>query len=987
MAELLNNRMTRLLDRKLALSFAAVMLLLMVSGTGIAAYLFISLNSREENRLATVSARILGESVNRVALSGKYHARLLVEEMKNKVPELAYISVESPEGRIIAHSESYKNDSLALGDADSKLRLKCLETGLAQYGERSEDGRLVKEVIVPYRQGLDSSIKGVVRTAINLDKVRSEQKSILIALIFLSVVLTLGAVWILYILTQYYSATIRALAGRLQGIADSVPGLLYQFLRKPSGEVNMLFTSQELKKILDLDPDEPDRIFPDFYSCIEDASKQRFNDIVKVAAESPGIWNFEGKYHRRDGKIIEIHIIARTEKVEGGSIFSGVILDVTKQRETGEELRKSRNMLAHIMDCIPQAILWKDKNSVALGCNKKLAELTGFGDPALIPGKTDDELTVRLRSDADYSGEDKEVMLTKKTMHITRSMTGNGGMKRWLDITKVPLEAENGEAYGVLVVIEDISDRKNAEEELRRNRNMLAHVMDSVPQAIVWKDKNSVFLGCNKKFAEMTGIGDPQKIPGLKDADLPWDRHADVYVADDRDVMKTKTARRHIVEPIHTGNGQRWLDTSKIPLTDAAGEVYGVLAVLEDITDLKKAEEETLRLQEQLAQAQKMESVGRLAGGVAHDFNNMLHAILGHADMALAELSPDSPAYSDLVEIQTSAKRSADLTRQLLGFARKQTAIPVLMNLNDTIPGMLKMLKRLIGENITLKWSPGAQLMSVKIDPVQIDQILANLVVNARDAIDGINSGVISIETANTELDSAYPAMPGDILPGSYVMISVSDNGRGMDQSVQEHIFEPFFTTKAMGKGTGLGLATVFGIIRQNKGFINVYSEMDKGTSFKIYLPAVEEKALEPENLIEPEEDLSGSETILLVEDEPQVLKLAVQVLSRNGYRVISADRPVDAIAKMAAMNGTNVDLLVSDMIMPGMSGIELRKAVLQYKPEIKTIFMSGYTSDNVLNSNLRDSEASFLQKPFAMSSFLKKVRAVLDSDKNHVKN
>jgi len=379
-----------------------------------------------------------------------------------------------------------------------------------------------------------------------------------------------------------------------------------------------------------------------------------------------------------------------------------------------------------------------------------------------------------------------------------------------------------------------------------------------------------------------------------------------------------------------------------------------------DITERKLAEEEHKQLQAQLVQAQKMESVGRLAGGVAHDFNNMLGVILGHTEMALERLDPDQPLFADLQEVRKAAERSADLTRQLLAFARKQTVAPKVLDLNETVSGMLKMLQRLIGEGIDLAWLPGKALGPVKMDPSQIDQILANLCVNARDAIAGV--GKVTIETDNTTFDEAYCADHPGFLQGEYAMLAVSDSGCGMDAETLGHLFEPFFTTKDLGKGTGLGLATVYGAVKQNNGFINVYSEPGQGTTFKIYLPRHKAKAPVRADAATADPVKGGHETILLVEDEPEILRVTTMMLERMGYDVMGAKTPGEAI-RLAREHTGRIDLLMTDVVMPEMNGRDLAGNLLSIYPGIKRLFMSGYTANVIAHHGVLDEGVNFIQK------------------------
>ena len=387
-----------------------------------------------------------------------------------------------------------------------------------------------------------------------------------------------------------------------------------------------------------------------------------------------------------------------------------------------------------------------------------------------------------------------------------------------------------------------------------------------------------------------------------------------------------------------------------------------------------KAEAEKVKLEIQLQHAQKMESIGRLAGGVAHDFNNMLSVIIGHANLALMDLDPAQPVHVNMEQIRRAAERSADLTRQLLAFARKQTVAPKVVDLNDSVSGILVMLQRLIGEHITLKWLPEKGLWPVKIDPSQVDQILANLCVNARDAIAA--TGRIVIETRNVNVDAEYCAHNVIFVPGDYVCLAISDDGHGMDQETVSHIFEPFFTTKAVGEGTGLGLSTVYGAARQNNGFINVYSEQGLGTTLTLYLPRHLGPAAPPQAAARPVS--GGLETILLVEDEPAILDIAGEILKRLGYTVLAADSPDEAL-RLAREHEGAITLLLTDVVMPEMNGRDLAQKLVYLYPHLKRLFMSGYTADIIAQSGVLDEGVHFIQKPFSLTGLAAKVREVLD--------
>jgi two-component system sensor histidine kinase EvgS len=452
----------------------------------------------------------------------------------------------------------------------------------------------------------------------------------------------------------------------------------------------------------------------------------------------------------------------------------------------------------------------------------------------------------------------------------------------------------------------------------------------------------------------------------------------------DRDLVLDRYSRRIRGETVATNypfriigadGRETWLQINTSTISWRG--VPASLSFVTDITERKQAEAEKNKLQAQLLQAQKMESVGRLAGGVAHDFNNMLSIIIGYAELALEGLLPSDPLYGSIREIVIAGERSTNVVRQLLAFARKQTIAPRILNLNDTVSGVLNMLKRLMGEDIDLLWKPEADLWPVKMDPAQIDQMLANLVVNARDAISGV--GKLTIETANTQFDEAYCEIHPGFVSGFYVMLAVSDDGCGMDKETMATIFEPFFTTKELGKGTGLGLAMIYGIVKQNGGFINVYSEPGKGSTFRIYFPR-EMMAVATGLPAVADAVPTGTETVLLVEDEPVILKLGKAVLEQLGYTVLTAGTPGEAL-RLAGEHDGEIHLLMTDVVMPEMNGRDLSGRLLSLFPNLKYLFMSGYTANVIAHHGVLDEGVHFLQKPFSRKELAVRVREALEAE------
>ncbi|RJP74686.1 MAG: PAS domain S-box protein [Desulfobacteraceae bacterium] len=523
-----------------------------------------------------------------------------------------------------------------------------------------------------------------------------------------------------------------------------------------------------------------------------------------------------------------------------------------------------------------------------------------------------------------------------------------------------------------------IESRKQSEEALRESERRYRELFESSRDGYVVVDINGQFVDCNSAYCDLVGYSLSElqrKTDFYEITPIQW-REWEREEIWERRLLKEGYSGIYEKEYIRKDGSLIPVELQTYAISSDQGEIRYLWGIVRDITERKRAGKEREKLQAQLTQAQKMESVGRLAGGVAHDFNNMLGVILGYAELAM-----DKPALSDsiqhyLQEIYKAAERSREVTRQLLSFARKQTISPRVLDLNVTVEGMLNMLRRLIGEDISLIWSPAGKLRPVKMDPSQIDQILANLCVNARDAIADV--GKITIKTRNVSLDRDYCVAHEGAVPGDYVLLAVSDDGRGMTPEILANLFEPFFTTKGVGKGTGLGLATVYGIVKQNNGFIHVDSEPEKGTTFRIYLPR-HDQPMEQESMKEPAAvDARGNETILLVEDEPAILSMATNMLERLGYTVLTADTPGKAIQMADEQNG-DIHLLMTDVVMPEMNGKDLAGKLLSMVPDLKCLFMSGYTADVIAHHGVLDGDVHYIQKPFILRDLAAAVRKALE--------
>lgn len=555
-------------------------------------------------------------------------------------------------------------------------------------------------------------------------------------------------------------------------------------------------------------------------------------------------------------------------------------------------------------------------------------------------------------------------MTERMPQQVLFSIESSDGSKRWYESNVQPI------AGGIFVLTSDITGRKKIEAD----RDRLVSAIEQSGECIIILDTNRLVQYVNPIFEKLTGKKREDVIgTGLPDTDvLNEEFHRTFWKT-----LESGRGWKGRITNYKTDGTSITEDVTYAPVFDASGHIVNYVGVSKDITEYLNLQKEKESLLQQFLQIQKMESIGRLAGGVAHDFNNMLNVIGGYAQMSLDMIEADHPICPNLQEILQAAQRSADLTRQLLAFARKQTIAPQVLDINATVSGLLNMLKRLIGEDIDLAWRPAPGLWPVHMDPAQIDQILANLAVNARDAIAG--HGKIVIETDNKTFEEIYCTQHQGFQPGEYVLLAVSDDGCGMDKEVLGHLFEPFYTTKNPGHGTGLGLATVYGIVKQNEGFINIYSEPGIGSTFRIYLPrysgAEKMKSSEPTLKIPK----GGTETVLLVEDESSILNLTKALLERCGYKVIAAQSPLEAL-RLAADYGKEIALLLVDVVMPEMTGRDLEKRLVPLFPNLRTLFMSGYTANVIAHRGVLDEGVFFLPKPFSERELAIKVRAALDS-------
>ncbi|MBU0993057.1 MAG: PAS domain S-box protein [Proteobacteria bacterium] len=688
------------------------------------------------------------------------------------------------------------------------------------------------------------------------------------------------------------------------------------------------------------------------------------DELISLIKEKGFVNDYETKIIRRDGAHIWILFSATIFPEQG--LLEGSIVEITERKQIEEALRRSESMQRKMVANIGDVIAIISQTAINTYKSPNIERLFGWR-PEDVVGKSTWDIVHPddLESTQDFFGT---LMREPNAFGTTECRYKcKDGSYRWIEFTGSNL-LHDQDIRGILGNYHDIMERKQAEETLRESETRFKALHNASFGGIAIHDKG-IILDCNQGLSEMTGYSVNELI-GMNGLLLLAEKSRDTVMTH----ILAGYEKPYEAMGLHK-NGTEFpvrLEARNIPYK---GKNVRTVE-FRDITEQKRAEEERKTLRDELIQAQKMESVGRLAGGVAHDYNNMLSVILGYTELALDKVEPSESLYDDLKEIFKAAKRSTEITRQLLAFARKQTIAPKVLDINGIVERMFKMLRHLIGEDLDIVWRPASRLWPVKIDPSQIEQILANLCVNARDAIGGV--GKVTIETQSMTCDKAFCDTHAGVSAGDFVVLAVSDDGCGMDKETLDNIFEPFFTTKDVNEGTGLGLATVYGIVKQNNGFINVYSEPGKGTTFRIYLPRHAGEAMEVSAEAVQEIPHSRGEMVLLVEDESAIRKMGQMMLEKLGYQVLSAGTPDDAV-RLAGEHKGEIHLLITDVVMPGMNGRELAGRLHALYPDIKTLFMSGYTANVIAHRGILEDEVQFIQKPFSMKELGIKVRATLD--------
>ncbi len=668
------------------------------------------------------------------------------------------------------------------------------------------------------------------------------------------------------------------------------------------------------------------------------------------------------------------NIVADPLSDESGSLIGAVHImsDITESKLAEEALRESESRYRNLIGTARDVIFTLSTNGTISSLNPGFETITGWSRAEwvdkpfiLIVHPRDKKLTLEMY----------QVTLQGKTTPMFESgiLTQQGEYVIGEFILTPQYEA--GQVVSVLGIARDITERKRAEETLRDSEARFQELFDEAPVGYHEVDAEGRIIRINRTELEMLGYSAEEMV-----GQPAWE-----FIVEEETSQQAILTNSSSTIPSTQSLERicRRKDRTAFPvliqrrvIRDANDRVTGIRSTVQDITELKGMGREKANLEEQLRQSQKMEAIGRLAGGIAHDFNNLLTIIKGYSQLSLMEFKESDPLRGNIEEIQKATDRASALTRQLLAFSRRQILEMKVLDINTLLKDLDKMLHRIIGEDIELVTLLANNLGRVKADPGQVEQVILNLAVNAKDAM--LSGGKLTIETVNMELDESYVRTHAEVIPGRYVMLSVSDTGVGMTPEVKEQIFEPFFTTKEKGKGTGLGLSTVFGIVRQSEGNIWVYSEPGQGTTFKIYLPRVDEPLEEVGEKIVMEESPRGSETILVVEDDEDVRKLTVGILRRQGYTVLEASQGEEALL-ICEQHKEPIRLILVDVVMPGMSGHALAERLAPLRPEMKLLYMSGYTDNAIVHHGVLKKGTDYIQKPFTVDGLVRKAREVLD--------
>jgi PAS domain S-box-containing protein len=712
-----------------------------------------------------------------------------------------------------------------------------------------------------------------------------------------------------------------------------------------------------------------DRLGPVDFLTPEDRERV-LDSIRRRTAGEIGFSHHEFHISRKDGSIRAVEAFGSRALHKGRPAVLGTIIDITERKRSEEKLFQVTERWERTFDAVPDLIAIIDTDFRIVHANKAMADRLG-STPAECAGQVC--YAAVHKSEALPSFCPHAQTLTDCHEHMAEvSEEGLGGD---FIVSTSPIYDSAGQLMGSVHVARDITKRKHAEKKLNEQLHFLQQLLDSIPIPVYYKDVDGLYLGCNSAFERFIGLS-RKDVVGKTVYEVAPKERADKHHEADSALLRQPGVQIYEASGIYNNGECHNVIFNKATFVDANNRVAGTVGAMIDITSLRKAEEERKKLETQLHQAQKMEAIGQLAGGIAHDFNNILTAIMGYSSIINLRMEKESPLRHFVEQVLASGERAAELTNGLLAFSRRQVLHAKPMDLCGVVRGLEKMLGRLVPEDIAFKTTVAEGDLIVMADKGQIEQVLMNLVTNAKDAMP--RGGTLTIEVSSAVMEDRFVHADGFGEPGHYACVTVADTGQGMDEETRKRIFEPFFTTKEAGKGTGLGMAIIYGIIQQHKGYISVYSEKGMGTTFKIYLPLIAEGIEEVYDTREAEPPPGGTETVLLAEDDAAVLELHRMILEEAGYRVIEAVDGRDALDKFTE-HRTEVDILATDVIMPKMNGKSLYEEMRKIRPDMKVLFISGYTKDIIVERGILEDEFSVITKPVTPHELLKKIREILD--------
>ncbi len=759
-----------------------------------------------------------------------------------------------------------------------------------------------------------------------------------------------------------------AVKDQLVKIAESVPGGIYSYRLRPDGSACMPFTTPAIEDLFGISQDLLAKDMARWAANVHPDDIQHVNDTLTEAARTKSRWHDEYRYrHPTKGLRWIAGWSSPIAEPEGSILWHGYVTDVTEQKR-GEEARgeSERRLRLHVQST-PVAIIEYDQKFRVAAWNPAAEAIFGWSAEEAIGQHLNFIVPESARPHVDAIFRQ---LLDRKSgrRNVNENVTKDGRIIT-CDWNNTTLVSSSGQVIGVASMALDITERTRAEEALRESEERFRIMADGSPVILWVTDARGGNQFVNRTYREYFGadeVGGDKWQTFLHPDDAA--KYAEAFSGAVREHRPFSTEAR-----VRRKDGEwRWAASHAEPRYSGTGEYLGHVGITLDITDQR-------RLEEQLQQSQKLESVGRLAGGIAHDFNNLLTVILSCTETLKHDMGAGLPVEGEMIdEIHSAGKRAAGLTHQLLAFARKQVIAPVSLDLNAVVRGSEKLLRRVLGENVELVTTLQPALWTVRCDPGQIEQVILNLAINARDAMS--NGGRLTIETTNAQIDESLVAVHLFMRTGPHVRLTISDSGLGMTPEVKAHLFEPFFTTKPQGKGTGLGLATVYGIVKQSGGYILLQSDAGRGTSVELYFPRTLDPPLSaPAPAPGAAATRRGTETVLVVEDDPQVREVTVRSLRAGGYRVIVASSGREAL-DIAAREEGPLHLLVTDIIMPGVSGPEVANELRRHRPELRVLYVSGYPQDTFARGGVLDPEIEFLPKPFTASGLRERVRKALDS-------